>query len=593
MDADTTPGGSERLQEVLALVRAKIAAPERATIEDLVGRYYGQVDPEDLDERQPADLYGAVLSHWGFARKREPGRAKVRVFNPTIEEHGWQSTHTIIEIVNDDMPFLVDSVTMEANRHGLTLHLIVHPLLAVVRDAGGTLTGLAAEGKDARRESFIHVEVDRTTDAARLDALAADVGRVLLDVRMAVEDWKKMKARLAEIVADLDARPPPLPADELAEGQGLPELAGERPFRAPGLPLSRPRHGRRRGCAAHRRGFGARHPARDRRSRGRGELRRAAAGAAGLRARSATSSSSRRRIRARRCTARAISTTSASSASTRRARSAASTVSSASTRRPRTARSPRRFRSCGARRRTSSRARAWRPEATPARRSRNILETYPRDELLQTRDDDLYATAMGILHLGDRQRFRLFVRRDPFGRFLSCLIFAPRENYTTELRQKWQAILMEAFNGVGCRIQRAPVRVDARAHPHDGPHDARQGAAVRRARTRGAPRGGRAALGGRPARGADRRPGRGARQRALPPVRRRIPGRLPRRFRGARGGARHRADGGAHGRPIRSRCRCIARSRRPRACCASSSSTAAARSRCRTACRCSSGWGSR
>ncbi len=77
----------------------------------------------------------------------------------------------------------------------------------------------------------------------------------------------------------------------------------------------------------------------------------------------------------------------------------------------------------------------------------NILETYPRDELFQTTEDDLLRTAVGILHLGDRQRFRLFVRRDPFERFLSCLIYAPRENYTTELRQKWQQILLEAFNG--------------------------------------------------------------------------------------------------------------------------------------------------
>ena len=74
-------------------------------------------------------------------RKREPGKARVRVFNPTIEEHGWQSTHTIIEIVNDDMPFLVDSVTMEVNRHGLTLHLIIHPLILVNRDADGHVAG--------------------------------------------------------------------------------------------------------------------------------------------------------------------------------------------------------------------------------------------------------------------------------------------------------------------------------------------------------------------------------------------------------------------------------------------------------------------
>jgi glutamate dehydrogenase len=78
---------------------------------------------------------------------------------------------------------------------------------------------------------------------------------------------------------------------------------------------------------------------------------------------------------------------------------------------------------------------------------RNILATYPRDELFQTSEDDLLRTTTGILHLGERQRFRLFVRRDPFERFLVCLIYSPRETYTTELREKWQAILLAAFNG--------------------------------------------------------------------------------------------------------------------------------------------------
>src|SRR4030095_4532847 len=87
------------------------------------------------------------------------------------------------------------------------------------------------------------------------------------------------------------------------------------------------------------------------------------------------------------------------------------------------------------------------PGAHAEKSLRNILATYPRDELFQIDENDLLRTATGILHLGERQRFRLFVRRDPFERFLSCLIYAPRENYTTELRQKWQAILTEAFNG--------------------------------------------------------------------------------------------------------------------------------------------------
>src|SRR5262245_55671654 len=130
---------TEKMDEILALARAKAAPEKRAAVERFVDAYFQQVAPEDLMERRADDLYGAALSHLNFARKREPGKPKLRVFNPTIEEHGWQSTHTVIEIVNDDMPFLVDSVTMEVNRHGLTLHLIIHPIMMARRRADGEL----------------------------------------------------------------------------------------------------------------------------------------------------------------------------------------------------------------------------------------------------------------------------------------------------------------------------------------------------------------------------------------------------------------------------------------------------------------------
>src|SRR5258706_2008879 len=213
---------TESLDEVMALVRAKVVPEQRKTLEAVVDRYYAQVDPEDLAERRPADLYGAALSHWNFARKREPGKAGVRVFNPGLEEDGWRSTHTIIEIVNDDMPFLVDSVTMEVNRHGLTLHLIIHPLILVNRDPDGTLQGLGTEGgPKSQRESFIHVEVDRITDSAQLEALAADMTRVLGDVRLAVADWKGMLDKVLSVVAEIEKRPPPIPPEELEEGRAF------------------------------------------------------------------------------------------------------------------------------------------------------------------------------------------------------------------------------------------------------------------------------------------------------------------------------------------------------------------------------------
>ena len=176
-------GRAGRLEQVLQLVRAKVAPKQRGLVEAFVPRYFGQVDPEDLADREPADLYGAALSHCNFARKRAPDTARVRVFNPSVEEHGWQSTHTIVEIVNDDMPFLVDSVTMEVNRHGLTLHLIIHPIVAVSRDVSGELVGLGdASDSKARGESFIHVEVDRVTETVQLEHLTSDIARVLGEI---------------------------------------------------------------------------------------------------------------------------------------------------------------------------------------------------------------------------------------------------------------------------------------------------------------------------------------------------------------------------------------------------------------------------
>ncbi|HEY3178122.1 MAG TPA: NAD-glutamate dehydrogenase, partial [Casimicrobiaceae bacterium] len=112
-----------------------------------------------------------------------------------------------------------------------------------------------------------------------------------------------------------------------------------------------------------------------------------------------------------------------------------------------------------------------------AKQLSNILDNYPRDELFQTNEDDLLRTVMGILHLGDRQRFRLFVRRDVFDRFIVCMIYAPRENYTTELRQKWQALLMQAFNGTSSdfnvHLSESPlaqVMITVRTTPGHIPH---------------------------------------------------------------------------------------------------------------------------
>jgi glutamate dehydrogenase len=440
---------AQRLDEVLKLVGVRVAPERHATLATFIEHYYGQVDPEDLLARLPADLYGAALSHWNFAHKRQPGRARVRVFNPTIEEHGWQSTHTVVGIVNDDMPFLVDSVAMELNRHGLTPHLIIHPVLAVTRSADGELTGVAREVQDARdaqRESFIHIEIDRTTEAVALEALAADLTRVLGDVRAAVEDWKEMAGKIREVAAGVQASPPPLPKEEVAEGVAfLNWLAGNHftflGYRChdlvtrdgqdalaivPGASLGILRESQGKDVAA---SFSALPPEVKAYAR-RPELL------------VITRSTSRSTVhRSGYLDHIAVKRFDASGNVIGEHRFLGLFTSAAYS--ARTADIPLLRRKIG-----NVMRRAQLPPRGHAEKALvNILETYPRDELFQTSEDELLRTAMGILHLGDRRRFRMFVRRDSFERFVSCLIYAPRENYTTELRQKWQGILVEAFNG--------------------------------------------------------------------------------------------------------------------------------------------------
>ncbi len=438
---------AERLDEVVKQVRAKLPAEQRDAVAGYVREYFDQVDPEDLAEREVGDLYGAALSHWSFAHKREPGQVRVRAFNPTIGEHGWQSTHTIIEIVNDDMPFLVDSVTMEVNRAGLTLHLIIHPLLAVRRGADGALQGMAAkDDPQAVRESWIHVEVDRVPEASRLEALVADVSRVLGDVRLAFADWKAMRERCLAIVKQLGEQAPPLPPDELAEGRAFLEWLADNHFTflgsrshelvtaggedalkiVPDSSLGILRDTQTKELAS---GFATLPP----------ELRAMARRPELLMVTKSTARSTVHRPGyLDHITVKRFDSQGQVSGEDRFLGLFTSTAYSANPSdipllRRKTARALERA--------------GLAPGSHAYKALVNILETYPRDELFQTSEDNLLQTAMGILHLGERQRFRLFVRRDPFERFVSCLIYAPRENYTTELRQKWQDMLVKAFNG--------------------------------------------------------------------------------------------------------------------------------------------------
>jgi glutamate dehydrogenase len=429
-------------------MKTKAQPAKPGVAEEFARLYYTDVDPEELAARSANDLAGAAAAHFEFGRSFARGKPKIRAYNPAPTLHGWSSTHSVIEIVNDDMPFLVDSVTMEVNRQGLTLHLVIHPVLRTVRDRSGELRAVAAPGEssEGELESFMHVEVDRQSDPAKLAELEAGIARALADVRAAVEDWRAMQARMAEVLERIDSAASVVPRAELEEGRAfltwllkdhftflgcrdyvLESVNGEDVLRivpGSGLGILRER-GETRSAS-----FAALPPEARKRARVK-EL---------LVLTKANSRSTVHRpghldyVGVKRFDAKGEVT-----GETRFLGLYTHTVY---------AENPRQVPLLRRKIADVIERAGFLPAGYSGKALASILEAYPRDELLQIDTDDLYRHAMAILQLGERQRLRLLVRRDAYSRFVSCLIFAPRERYNTELRLRFQKILTEAFNGV-------------------------------------------------------------------------------------------------------------------------------------------------
>ncbi|MBM3540408.1 MAG: NAD-glutamate dehydrogenase [Alphaproteobacteria bacterium] len=447
------------INEVVRRIRAATKAGADP-IERFARRTYEGVAPELLLETSAEALSGTLLSLWRFAARRVPGAPKIRVYNPTHEEHGWSTTHTVVEIVNDDMPFIVDSVVAALNRQDLIVHLLVHPIVRVRRDAEGKLEDVLADKTDGGTdESILHVQISQRAAPAALDAIGKAVSEVLAEVRLAVEDWRAMRGALEDAIAQLAVRPPKIAAEELEEGKAFLEWIRDDNFTFLGV----------RDYALETKD--AKDYLRIVPESGKGVLRAVSAESARRQAEALAPDMA--------AVARTRSLLIITKANTRsrvhrpvymdyigvRRFNAAGEVigerrfvglftSSAYNRNPKDIPLLRR------KVRQVIERSGFAPGSHNAKAILNILETYPRDELFQISAERLYETAKGILHLEERQRVRLFVRQDSYARFYSCLVYVPRERYTTALRQRLERILLAAFQG---------ETVDFNTHISDAP----------------------------------------------------------------------------------------------------------------------------
>ncbi|HTQ83478.1 MAG TPA: NAD-glutamate dehydrogenase, partial [Pseudolabrys sp.] len=197
---------------------AVLSERHRTIPQSFLAQLFGRAVPEDVVHYGAADLAMLGERAWNFLGERQPGTPKIRFETVPLEASGDRQSTSVIEIANDDMPFLFDSVMGELSERRLTVRLVTHPIFGVKRDASGKLTAFgAADAADSGRESFIHIHVDAVEDAALRETIVQALQSVLGEVRLAVQDWRPMLERVNAIVAELKTTPPPLPVDEIAE----------------------------------------------------------------------------------------------------------------------------------------------------------------------------------------------------------------------------------------------------------------------------------------------------------------------------------------------------------------------------------------
>ncbi|MEB8336510.1 NAD-glutamate dehydrogenase [Streptomyces endophyticus] len=419
-------------------------------------RYYLHTAPEDLSDRDPVDVFGAAHSHYRLAENRPQGTANVKVHTPTVEENGWTCSHSVVEVVTDDMPFLVDSVTNELSRQGRGIHVVIHPQVTVRRDVTGKLlevlpAGTSTEAHDVLTESWIHVEMDRETDRADLKQITTDLLRVLSDVRECVEDWEKMRDSALRIAEELPGEPTAgdLPDQEVEEARELLRwLAADHftflgfreynlseddslaavPGTGLGILRSDPHHER-----------DEHHPVSPSFNRLPADAR---AKAREHRLLVLTKANSRATVhRPSYLDYVGVKKFDAEGNVVGERRFLGLFSSAAYTE------SVRRVPVIRRKVQEVLKGAGFSPNSHDGRDLMQIMETYPRDELFQTPADELRSIVTSVLYLQERRRLRLYLRQDEYGRYYSALVYLPRDRYTTGVRLRIIDILKEELDG--------------------------------------------------------------------------------------------------------------------------------------------------
>ncbi|MBD9368196.1 NAD-glutamate dehydrogenase [Xanthomonas sp. XNM01] len=428
------------LAPVHAAARKLVPAARHAELKEFLDEFYRRMEEDEYPNHAPEAWAAIGVDMLEFARKRKPGTASVRVFNPSAKADGWETPYTVLQIVNDDMPFLVDSVSMALADMGVGVHVLGHPLVRIERDKAGKLLQVG----DGKPESLMLLEIDRQP-AEAMDAIAARVGSVLDEVRGVVRDWGLMRDRMQVLADDLATRRLPIDDTSRREAQEFLRWAAADHFILFGYREYRvvKQGGEDVLAAVDGSGLGlmrgkdkaAPRPVRTLAAQGLNE--------SGVsEALILTKTNGRSRLhRKGYMDYIGVLEFDARGRIVGEQRFLGLYTSSAYNRRPWEIPLVR------GRHEYVMRKSGLAPNSHSGKALRHILETLPREELFQSSEEELFRTATGVLGLQERVRSRLFLRRDRYGRFFSALVYIPRERFNTDVRLRIEALLKDALHG--------------------------------------------------------------------------------------------------------------------------------------------------
>ncbi|WP_248740688.1 NAD-glutamate dehydrogenase [Pseudomonas sp. MWU12-2029] len=439
-----------QLQAALAQHISEQALPQVALFAE---QFFGIISLDELTQRRLSDLAGCTLSAWRLLERFDHAQPQVRVYNPDYERHGWQSTHTAVEVLHHDLPFLVDSVRTELNRRGYSIHTLQTTVLSVRRGSKGELLEILPKGTSGEgilHESLMYLEIDRCANAAELNVLSKELEQVLGEVRVAVADFEPMKAKVQEILTKLDNSAFAVDAGEKNEIKSFLEwlvgnhftFLGYEEFtvvdQADGGHIEYDQNSflgltkmLRTGLTNEDRHIEdyavnylreptllsfakAAHPSRVHRPAYPDYVSIREIDADG------------KVIKEHRFMG--LYTSSVYGESVRVIPFIRRKVEEI------------------------ERRSGFQAKAHLGKELAQVLEVLPRDDLFQTPVDELFSTVMSIVQIQERNKIRVFLRKDPYGRFCYCLAYVPRDIYSTEVRQKIQQVLMERLKATDCEF---------------------------------------------------------------------------------------------------------------------------------------------